>query len=75
MLGGRTAEEVFIKKRTPLPARQQIRKEVDQTEKVLYAKAESNRERDSARRDAICEVLSLYGLLEEIGDVSTDLAA
>ena len=74
VLDGRTAHEVFTDRRK-LPSRQQLGKEVDRKEKERYDKAESNRERDNARRDAICAVLSRYGLLEEIGDVSTDLAA
>lgn len=71
VLGGRTARDVFERDRRPLPNRRQFRKEVEQRESQLAADAASRHQRDSARRRAVEDVLSRYGLIEWSRDVST----
>ncbi len=72
MLGGRTAQEAFEQDRRPLPDRRQFSCKVDAAERRHLARARSRDERRSARRKAIEEVLSSYGLLETMADVSTN---
>ena len=70
MLDGRTSREVFENDAIKLPDRLRFRKEVDQTEKELLARARSRFEERSARRRAIEQVLLRYSLMKELGDVS-----
>lgn len=70
MLDGRTAREVFDNHRIKLPDRRRFRKEVNQTETELLARARSRSEERSARRRAIEQVLLRYSLMKELGDVS-----
>jgi hypothetical protein len=71
VLGGRIARELFYNDRIPLPDRGRFVDEVEATERMLNEHARSRRERRSARRNAIEEVLSAYGLLVDRADVST----
>jgi transposase InsO family protein len=75
VLGGRTAREVFEQERRALPRRRRFRKEVEQREQQLVAEAASRHQRDAARRRAVEDVLSRYGLLQWTGDVSTNSLA
>jgi transposase InsO family protein len=75
VLGGRIARELFDNDRILLPDRQRFVNEVVATERMLKDHARSRRERSSARRKAIEEVLSSYGLLVDRADVSTYLHA
>jgi len=75
VLKGRTAREVFEQDRRALPDRKQFREEVEQRERQLVADAASRHQRDAARRRAIEEVLSRYGLIEWTGDVSHNYQA
>jgi hypothetical protein len=75
VLGGRTAREVFTPNNIDLPNRRRFKKEVDQTEQRLSSIARSHLEQRRARRRAIEEVLLLYGLMKESGDVSRNYEA
>ena len=75
VLGGRTAKEVFTQDTIELPDRRQFSKEVERTEKRLFAIARSRSEQRSARRRAIEEVLLRYSLMKESGDVSRNYEA
>lgn len=75
VLAGRIAREVFEQDRILLPDRGEFRKEVTRTEKRLWEKTESRRDKDSARRRAVEEVLLRYSLMKKKGDVSTNLNA
>ncbi len=75
VLDGRTAREVFTDHRIQLPDRQQLREEVERTERQLLAGARSRAEVQSARRRAIEEVLLSYNLMKEMGDVSRNYEA
>lgn len=63
MLGGRTARECFDQDRRPLPDREKLRMLVARRHERLENEARSRTERDAARRRAVEEVLSSYGLL------------
>ncbi len=71
MLKGRTAREVFEQDRRPLPNRQRFKMEVETRSLELEAQAGSRRELKNARRNAVIEVLLVYGLIKFIGDMST----
>jgi len=71
VLGGRTARELFDNDRIALPNRVEFIDEVRATERTLRQDARSRKELRSARRRAIEEVLSAYGLLVNNADVST----
>jgi len=75
VLVGHTAREVYTRTRMDLPDREQLMKEVDETERRLRNQAVSRNKRDSARRRAIEEVLLNHGLLIEEVNVSPNLAA
>jgi hypothetical protein len=75
VLNGRIARELFDNDRIPLPNRRRFISEVKATERMLKDHARSRRDRRSARRKAIEEVLSVYGLLVDRADVSTYLRA
>ena len=72
VLGGRTAREVFEQDRIRLPEHRRFKMEVRTRQLELEAEAESRREKADARRRAVIEVLSRYGLLKWRGDVSTN---
>lgn len=74
MLGGRTAKEAFEQGRCKLPDRVEFGRKVDAAEQRNLARARSRDERSCARRKAIEEVLSSYGLLETMADVTTNYA-
>ena len=74
MLGGRTAQEAFEQGRCKLPDRVEFGRKVDAAEQRNLARARSRDERSCARRKAIEEVLSSYGLLETMADVTTNYA-
>jgi hypothetical protein len=71
ILSGRTAREVYDNAPRAVVDRAELRKEVDFRESQLKAAARSRKERDSARRRAIEQVLLAYGLLAKREDVST----
>ena len=71
VLGGMTAAEVFKENRIRLPDRRRFKMEVETRQLELEAQAGSRREIHAARRTAVLEVLSRYGLLKWRGDVST----
>jgi len=75
VLGGMTAAEVFQQKRIRLPDRRRFKIEVETRQLELEAKAGSCKEIQAARRKAVIEVLSHYGLLIWGGNVSTYLRA
>jgi len=75
VLGGRTAREVYEQDRVALPSRWKLNREVDREEQKLLAEASSRAEQDSARRRAVEQVLLAYGLMKELGDVSTNYRA
>jgi transposase InsO family protein len=75
VLGGMTAAEVFQQKRIRLPDRRRFKIEVETRQLELEAKAGSRKEIQAARRKAVIEVLSHYGLLIWGGNVSTYLRA
>jgi hypothetical protein len=58
VLGGRIARELFDNDRIPLPDRQRFMNEVKATERMREKDARSRKERRSARRRAIEEVIS-----------------
>jgi hypothetical protein len=70
VLGGRTAHEALVEDRITLPKRQEFRKEVEIAAARRQLRARSRWELKEARRRAVEEVLSAYGLMKEIGDVS-----
>lgn len=72
VLKGRTAHEVFVEDKIALPDRIKFRNDVETRQKELESQAGSRVEIASARRRAVMEVLSRYGLLNWTGDVSTD---
>jgi transposase InsO family protein len=72
ILRGKTAREVYDNTPRPVVDRAEFRKEVDLRESQLKAAARSRKERDSARRRAIEQVLLSYGLLAKREDVSTN---
>jgi transposase InsO family protein len=75
VLGGRTARELFENDRIALPDRDRFRKEVEVQTRINRRHARSRHEQRRARRRAIEEVLSRYGLLVDKADVSTYLRA
>jgi transposase InsO family protein len=75
VLGGRTAAEVFAEDRIPLPDRCRFKLEVETKQRELEAGAGSRTEIAAARRRAVVEILSRYGLLVWKTDVSTDSGA
>jgi len=75
VLGGRTAAEVFGQDRIRLPDRRRFRLEVETRQRELKANAGSRTEIAAARRRAIMEVLSRYGLLIWKTGMSTDFKA
>lgn len=72
ILRGKTAREVYDNTPRAAVDRAEFRKEVDFRESQLKATARSRKERDSARRRAIEQVLLSYGLLAKREDVSTN---
>lgn len=68
VLGGLTANEAHEQRRRELPSREAFRRAVDRTEQKLYAEARTRRERDSAHRRAVEQVLWDYGLLAIDGE-------
>jgi len=72
ILRGKTAREVYGNTPRTVVDRAEFRKEVDFRESQLKAAARSRKERDSARRRAIEQVLLSYGLLAKREDVSTN---
>jgi transposase InsO family protein len=72
VLGGRTAREVYEHDRVALPDRRLLMKEVDREEEKLLAAATCRAEVDKTRRRAVEHVLLVYGLMKEMGDVSTN---
>jgi transposase InsO family protein len=74
VLGGRTAAEVFREDRRSLPDRAAFRSAVFRREAELIEGACSRHAEAAARRRAVTEVLSTYGLLENVVDVSSDSA-
>jgi hypothetical protein len=70
VLGGRTAIEALVEDRITLPKRREFRKEVETATARRRARARSRWELKEARRRAVEEVLSAYGFMKEIGDVS-----
>jgi transposase InsO family protein len=75
VLGGRTAIEVFEQDRVALPDRRRFKLEVETRRIELEADAGSQHEIAAARRRAVVEVLSRYGLLIWKGDASTNSRA
>jgi len=75
VLGGRTAKEAFETLRMALPDRKQFQIRVRTRQIELEEKARDRNEKHAARRRAVEEVLSDYGLLKWKGDTSTDLNA
>jgi len=75
VLRGRTAREVFQGGPQLLPDRSSFRKEVREVEQKLIDQASSRREQKAARRKAVEEVLSCYGLFKQMEDVSPNLPA
>jgi len=73
VLAGRTAAEVFRDRSRSLPDRTQFRAAVAHREAELLGDACSRHAMADARRRAVTEVLSAYGLLEIEADVSGDL--
>jgi transposase InsO family protein len=73
VLRGRTAREVFQGDCHLLPNRSSFRKEVREIEEKLIEQASSRREQKAARRKAVEEVLSYYGLFKQMEDVSPNL--
>lgn len=74
VLNGRTAEEVFRDRSRSLPDRTAFRRAVARREAELLGAACSRQAQADARRRAVTEVLSDYGLLEIEVDVSGDFA-
>ena len=72
VLGGRTATEVFEQERIPLPDRRRFKIEVETRQIELEADAGTRNEKAAARRRAVAEVLSKFGLLRWKGGASTD---
>lgn len=72
VLKGRTAREVFETRRHDLPDRLRFKMEVETLAIELAAQAGSRKEVESARRKAVIQVLSRYGLLKWKGNVSTN---
>jgi transposase InsO family protein len=75
VLGGKTAREAYNESNIPLPDRRLFRVAVDAKAAELQDKARSRKEKQSARRRAIQEVLLGYGLMEMVSDVSHDLSS
>jgi len=75
VLGGRTATEVFVQDRIALPDRRRFKMEVETRCLELVAEAGSRTEIAAARRRAVVEVLSKYGLLVWKAGVSTNSRA
>jgi len=75
VLGGRTAREAFEQDAGELPPRWLFKRQVDQIEQIWLERARSRAERRAARRRAVEELLSRYGLLETMADVSTETQA
>lgn len=72
VLGGMTAHEVFSNTRIRLPNRRRFKLEVETRRIEIETKAGSRNEIQAARRKAVFDVLSRYGLLKWRGDVSTN---
>ena len=75
VLGGRTAREAYQESNIALPDRRVFMAAVDREEQRLLAEATSRRQRRSARRRAIENVLVRDGLMVIVGDVSHDLSS
>ena len=75
VLGGRTAAEVFAQDRIELSDRRRFKLEVETRQRELEAQAGSRTEIAAARRRAVMEVLSRYGLLIWKTGMSTDCNA
>jgi transposase InsO family protein len=75
VLGGRTATEAFEQDRIALPDRRRFKMEVETRCLELEAEAGSRTEIAAARRRAVVEVLSRYGLLIWKAGVSTNSPA
>ena len=71
VLNGMTAKEAFQHNHSRLPERRRFKMEVETRQLELETKAGSRHEIQAARRKAVIEVLSRYGLLNWRGDVST----
>jgi len=71
VLNGRTARETYEERRTTLPDRERFTQEVQIRQIRLEANAASRHDRDAARRRAVEDVLSQYGLIVWNSDVST----
>jgi transposase InsO family protein len=72
VLGGRTARDVFETRNIALPDRIRFKMQVETLALELTAQAGSRKEAESARRNAVIAVLSQYGLLKWMGNVSTN---
>jgi transposase InsO family protein len=72
VLGGRTAREVFEARHLSLPNRQRFKLEVETLAIEFAAQAGSRKEVEKARRKAVIQVLSRYGLLKWKGNMSTN---
>ncbi|MCP4602309.1 MAG: transposase [Proteobacteria bacterium] len=75
VLKGQTAREVFQQKQTRLPNRRRFKMEVETKQLELEDTAKNITEIKAARRRAVIEVLSNYGLLNWGGNVSTNFQA
>ncbi len=75
VLGGRTASETYDDSKLELPQRRQFKQEVEQRQRELETSAASRHEKDAARRRAVEDVLSRYGLITWNTDVSTNYTA
>jgi transposase InsO family protein len=72
VLDGRTARDVFETRYVALPNRRRFKMHVETIALELAARAGSRKEVENARRKAVIEVLSQYGLLKWKGNVSTN---
>ena len=75
VLGGRTAMETYDDSIIELPDRRRFKQEVEQRQRELETVAASRHDKDAARRRAVEDVLSRYGLLIWNADVSTNYTA
>lgn len=72
VLGGQTAQEVFEARTIDLPDRAQFLMRVNTRKAELKKEASDRHEKQAARRRAIIEVLTHYGLINWKGNVSTN---
>ena len=75
VLGGRTAKETYDDSVIELPDRRRFKQEVEQRQRELETAAASRHDKDAARRRAVEDVLSRYGLIIWNADVSTNYTA